>query len=336
VGLANHSIAIRDTQTGDSIKVLAGHAGDVTALAWSKDGSLVASASQDKTVGLWRAADGQRLVKWEGHPAAPLMVAVSPDNDVVRACFADGRLASYAQGAKQERSVLKPQAGLAAISLSPSGKRLALVAADGSVQLANCETGESLGTTPPGGAITHVAWCADDVSWISLGVNRQVKYWKLAELDATRGWSDAPAGLARLALSADGSRVLGAAADGLLRLWDARGLVLQAFPWNADVAVQSLALNDNGQVALAAGGDGRAVAFRSSLVRVLKAHAGRAEAVGFAEDKLLISAGADQTIRAWNLVEGTQSRQFEGCPAKVLEMAVAPAASQLVVLNSLS
>ena len=56
-----------------------GHSEWVRSVAFSPDGTLLASASVDKTVRLWRVSDGMPLRKLQGHEGEVFTVAFSPD-----------------------------------------------------------------------------------------------------------------------------------------------------------------------------------------------------------------------------------------------------------------
>jgi len=57
----DQSIRLWSAENGRPLRVLTGHEGNVSAIAYSPDGSLLASTSFDRTTKLWRATDGALL-----------------------------------------------------------------------------------------------------------------------------------------------------------------------------------------------------------------------------------------------------------------------------------
>src|SRR2546423_344934 len=81
---------IQDKSAQDSIPpgltlrhTLQGHSQEITRIAWSPVGDILASASHDKTIRLWDAQAGQLLHILEGHSDAVYSVAWSPDGHIL-------------------------------------------------------------------------------------------------------------------------------------------------------------------------------------------------------------------------------------------------------------
>ncbi len=56
-----------------------GHTGPVYSVAWSPDGTRIASGGTDSTIQIWDVRTGQRLVLYSGHVGTVYTVAWSPD-----------------------------------------------------------------------------------------------------------------------------------------------------------------------------------------------------------------------------------------------------------------
>src|SRR5687768_1587380 len=71
------------------VRVLLGHDGSVTDLAYIPNGSMLASTSHDKTIKIWDPQAGNEIRTLTGHTDGVRAVAFSPDGKVLASCSVD-------------------------------------------------------------------------------------------------------------------------------------------------------------------------------------------------------------------------------------------------------
>lgn len=302
-------IRLWDVATAQQIMVLQGHASWVVGLAFSPDGTMLASGAQDGTVRLWEVATS-REVQMLLAPGQVRSVAFSPDGALVAAGLGDGSVHLWRTATGEE---LAPLAGHAqevkGVAFAADGGMILSASGDGTIRVWETQSWQLVQLLPGhAGAVTSAAFSPDGQRIASCSWDGTVRLWDLAAGTEIQSAAGHMGGIQGMALSPGGSTIALAVWDNSIRLLQAAtGQEVRALRGHT-AKVRGVAYAANAPL-LASGGDDATVRLwdtsTGQALQVLEGHTAAVLAVAFSpDDSLLASGGEDQTIRIWDPASG--------------------------------
>jgi WD40 repeat protein/DNA-binding SARP family transcriptional activator/energy-coupling factor transporter ATP-binding protein EcfA2 len=199
---------------------LSAHTGGVWSVAYSPDGLILASGSQDQTIKLWDALTGQELRTLYGHLGSVEDIDFSPDGRLLASASVDGTAIVWNLASGEPEAILDIKSGpLWAVAFSPNGKYLATSHADGSVRVWDVPSEQTAAKVlfempEQGGLIT---FSPDGERLATGGLDGAVHVWELIQGQEVLSL---PVVSNNLAFSPDGRRLATEAQDRVI-IWDA-------------------------------------------------------------------------------------------------------------------
>lgn len=223
VGWGTGGISLSDTTNTDAPpQYLDGHhRWDVSSLAYSPNGALLASCGQDSTVRIWDMKTRKLHRTFTGHKVKDFndvfSVAFSPDGKTVASSSKESVRLWHTQGAEHLRSVITHTA-IMDVAFSPDGKTLASGNEDKTVILWDAKTGKPL-TTLSGHAaeVSNVAFSPDGKILASMG-DDTVRLWDTGTGEPVRALPESK--YFDVTFSPDGETLATKHQYGTVRLWD--------------------------------------------------------------------------------------------------------------------
>jgi eukaryotic-like serine/threonine-protein kinase len=317
----------------ESERVIAPTQGRTAALAFSRDGSLLAAAGEDRTVRVWTPDAPDRPIVIGPLPEPAAALEFLGDGKRLAAAVAEFITIRAIPGGQELTSLAGHESDVTCLAATPDGRILS-GSADLTIRLwAPPENACRLVFPGHDDRVTALALGPDGRTLASVGWDRFLRVWDLHSGALLRAIPAHDAEINAVAFLSD-SLVLTAAADRLVKLWDlASGECLRTFtghtapviavaaPPGLDLVVSAA---ENGMVRIWSSIDGH-------WLRVLTAHPeGIAAWAAPPSGDRFAAAGADQRLRLWSLRVHQAVREFPGHADEINAVAVSPRGDGIV------
>jgi WD40 repeat protein len=198
------------------------HKGVINGIAWSPDGQVLASASSDKTVILWKASNGELQNKLEDHPYRVFTVVWSPDGRNLVSGSND-KLIRVFQAATGEltRALVADHQWVSGLAWSPDGQILASGSGGDVIQLWDTNKWKLRRTLGKYLRSTNSLVWSPDGSRLGSGDNEgRICIWEIATGKLLRVLEGHASFITSLVWSKNGLELVSASADCTLRIWN--------------------------------------------------------------------------------------------------------------------
>ncbi|KAJ5541349.1 hypothetical protein N7494_006425 [Penicillium frequentans] len=161
------------------LQTLEGHSKEITQIAWSPDGSRLASVSDDHTIRIWDPATGQTIMtlKPDDSELRVNSIAWSPDGSQLASASDVISIWDLATG--QTMSILEHTVRISTIVWSPDGSRLASACLD-TIKIWDPATGQTILVLEHTCFVTAISWSPDGSRLASASFENTVEIWHLA------------------------------------------------------------------------------------------------------------------------------------------------------------
>lgn len=287
---------------------LSGHTDSVTDVAFSPDGTRLATTSMDNTVKVWDTQTGQVLSTFADHSRGVQAVAFSPDGARLATGGDDGFIIVWNVESGSRLGVFKDDNGaIQGLAFSPDNVHLAAAYDDFTVRIWNTTTRRSLYRLfGHEGPLTDVAFSPDGVYFATSAEDGRIIVWDMetgSPVYPINPDEGEPVTINAIAFSPDGSRIAAANDDGTAKVWDYKTgeLVLAVFGHTRRVL--DVAYTSDGTRLATAGGDGTFKVWQADSGRVLyslSGHSSSVNAITFSpNNQLIATASQDGTAKMW-------------------------------------
>lgn len=319
----------------------------VSTVAFSPDGTQLASGSESDIIRLWSVTDGNDIGRLDAPELVPGTLAFSPDGVLIAS------IANLIQGAppsfdayvvlidvisgEEKLRFLAHEDEIASIAFSPDGTQLATGAWDNTIKLWDVTTGTQINLFEGHiDWINSIAFSPDGTQLASASDDETARLWDVAGGELIKVFEGHTNWVTSVAFSPDGTQLATGSWDETARLWNVlTGNEVHKFQHTS--IVFSVAFSPDGTQMASSGGtlgnrdsgnsDSGNLDFNIRLwdtatgneIRRFEGHTDLVGSVAYSPNgRYLASASADSTIRLWEAASQVAAEQITELPTSII------------------
>ena len=217
-------IRILNAIDGQLMQTLSGHPQQVQSLAWSPDGSLIASGSF--SVKVWRVSDGSLQSDLSGSGQWIESLHFSPDGKLLAGSEADGKVIVWQLSERKKINEIPVSAmgETSVVEFAPDGNLLAVAEKD-RVWLYHLDEKQPFQQLPALPADVAALRISPDSQWLACALaDGTIQVWQVPQGILQQTVQSGMSTVSNFDFSKDGKTLLAASRDGTIRFWEIQNI----------------------------------------------------------------------------------------------------------------
>ncbi len=299
------------------LRTLQAHGDWVRSCAFSPDGSVLATTSNDRGVRLWRVTSGELIQTMIGHREPVSACAFSPDGTLIATTSFDrtARLWDVETGLCVATSSAHTN-WVRRCSFSSDGELLATVGDDRRVEIWHTKTGEHQTFRGHRAPVLSCEFAPTEAILATTAADGEIRIWDVSSGTELLRVLDAAGPVVSCSFSQDGGLLATAGHDRSVRLWrTADGTLAHTIAGHAG-PISDCAFSPDGMMLATASFDSVVRIFHAGTWQSrarLVGHGGPVTKCAFSPDgSLLATSSVDQTVNVWDMARASDQEPSMG------------------------
>ncbi|WP_414587502.1 eIF2A-related protein [Scytonema sp. PCC 10023] len=289
----------RNSNNAPDAKTLGSHSDIITDVSFSHDGKLLATASKDKTVKLWKIENPTfKLISNKENQYDNNSISFSPKGEIV----ATG---SYQNNAvklwtRDRRLIRNLEDATSVIEFSPDGKTLATSSDTQSVELSSLD-GRDITLKGKPGRVGSIAFSPNGKT-IASAIDKTVNLWSKSDGTFLKSLTEHNKTVKSINFSPDGKIIASIGDDNRVIIWTSEGKLIKILDGHTE-SVEEVTFSPDSQIIATRGDDNVVKLWRENgtFIKTLTGHTGQVKRIIFSPNSKIIGSVSegDDGVKLW-------------------------------------